>query len=90
MDVYLNHKRLRLKSSQLIGKGGEADIYDLGKGQALKLFKQPDHPAWQRYKTANSAGYTTKREPCGEKRARSCYTATLIPACNSSFRANPP
>ncbi|UZQ54388.1 hypothetical protein OOK60_18260 [Trichothermofontia sichuanensis B231] len=47
MDVYLNHKRLRLKPSQLIGKGGEADIYDLGKGQALKLFKPPDHPDYQ-------------------------------------------
>ncbi len=47
MDVYLNHKRIRLKASQLIGKGGEADIYDLGQGQALKLFKQPDHPDYQ-------------------------------------------
>jgi len=47
MDVYLNHKRIRLKASQLIGKGGEADIYDLGQGQALKLFKRPNHPDYQ-------------------------------------------
>ncbi len=26
------------------GQGGEADVYDLGDGRALKVFKTPDHP----------------------------------------------
>jgi hypothetical protein len=42
-DVYVNGKRLRVNAGQAIGKGGEADIYDVG-GVALKLFKPPNHP----------------------------------------------
>jgi H/ACA ribonucleoprotein complex subunit 3 len=30
-----------------IGKGGEADIYDLKNGKVLKLFKTADHPDYQ-------------------------------------------
>ncbi|MGE5660156.1 MAG: hypothetical protein ACM37W_26500 [Actinomycetota bacterium] len=47
MDVYINGKKIRLKPTHSIGKGGEADVYDIGKGKALKLFKQPDHPDYQ-------------------------------------------
>lgn len=43
-DIYINGKRIRLDPRQAIGKGGEADIYDIGHGQALKLFKPPHHP----------------------------------------------
>ena len=42
--IYLDGQRLRLDPSQAIGKGGEADIYDLGDGRALKLFKTASHP----------------------------------------------
>ncbi len=44
MDVYLHNKRVRLDPSASIGKGGEADVFDLGDGTVLKLFKAPDHP----------------------------------------------
>ena len=44
MDVYLNRKRLALDPSASIGKGGEADVFDLHDGRALKLWKAPDHP----------------------------------------------
>lgn len=44
MDVYLNGKRLRLTPSQSIGKGGEADVFDIGRGLAAKIFKSPSHP----------------------------------------------
>lgn len=44
MDVYVQNKRLRISPSASIGKGGEADIFDLGGGVALKLWKGPDHP----------------------------------------------
>ena len=44
MDVYIREKRVRSNPASSIGKGGEADIFDLGGGVALKLWKQPDHP----------------------------------------------
>ncbi|MBM7112865.1 hypothetical protein [Archangium primigenium] len=44
MDVYLEGKRLRLNPSKALGKGGEADVFDLGDGRVLKLFKPPEHP----------------------------------------------
>ncbi|CAN1211649.1 hypothetical protein TUMEXPCC7403_15705 [Tumidithrix helvetica PCC 7403] len=47
MEVYINQKRIRLNPRQTIGKGGEADVFDIGGGKALKLFKQADHPDYQ-------------------------------------------
>jgi hypothetical protein len=44
MDVYLHRKRVHLDPSASIGKGGEADVFDLGGGTVLKLWKTPDHP----------------------------------------------
>lgn len=44
MDVYVEGKRIRLDPAQSCGKGGEADIFDIGGGKALKLFKPPNHP----------------------------------------------
>ena len=44
MDIYLGGKRVRLDPSASIGKGGEADIFDLGDGRVLKVWKTPDHP----------------------------------------------
>jgi hypothetical protein len=44
VDVYLRKKRLRIDPSSSIGKGGEADVFDLGDGSVLKLWKTPDHP----------------------------------------------
>ncbi|MFT3771870.1 MAG: hypothetical protein QM820_41205 [Minicystis sp.] len=44
MDVYVNSRRVRVNPSASIGKGGEADIFNLGSGTVLKLFKTPDHP----------------------------------------------
>lgn len=43
-DIILDGNRIRVTPASAIGKGGEADIYDLGDGRALKLFKTPDHP----------------------------------------------
>src|SRR5687767_13731218 len=42
--VYVAGKKVRLDPAQSIGKGGEADVYDIGGGRALKLFKAADHP----------------------------------------------
>ena len=43
-DVYVCGKRVKLDPTASIGKGGEADVFDIGRGLALKLFKAPDHP----------------------------------------------
>lgn len=43
-DVYLRGKRIKLDPSQSLGKGGEADVFRLGRDRALKIFKAPDHP----------------------------------------------
>lgn len=47
MNVYVNHNPIRLNPRQAIGKGGEADVFDIGSGTALKLFKGPDHSDYQ-------------------------------------------
>jgi hypothetical protein len=47
MDVYLQGKRIKLDPARSLGKGGEADVFDLGRGRALKVFKSPDHVDYQ-------------------------------------------
>lgn len=42
--VWLEGRRLRPEQLPRIGVGGEAEVFDLGDGRALKLFKAPDHP----------------------------------------------
>ncbi len=44
MNVWVDGRRLRVDPALAIGKGGEADVFDLGDGRALKLFKPPGHP----------------------------------------------
>lgn len=46
-EVRLGDRRLKLDPSRLLGSGGEADVYDIGSGLALKLYKGPDHPDYQ-------------------------------------------
>jgi H/ACA ribonucleoprotein complex subunit 3 len=43
MELQINGKRCRTDALKQIGKGGEADIFDLGGGKVLKLFKPPGH-----------------------------------------------
>jgi hypothetical protein len=47
MDVYIGGKRVRLSPTMSIGKGGEADVFDIGGGKAVKVFKTPKHPDLQ-------------------------------------------
>jgi hypothetical protein len=43
-DAFVGGRRVRLDPARAIGKGGEADVYDIGGGVALKVYKAPDHP----------------------------------------------
>lgn len=42
--VWLDGQAVALDALAVLGQGGEADVYDLGDGRALKVFKTPDHP----------------------------------------------
>lgn len=44
MEAYLNGKRIQLNPSRSIGRGGEAEVFDIGNGLAAKIFKPPNHP----------------------------------------------
>ena len=44
MNVYLQSQRIALDPAAVIGQGGEAEVFDIGGGQALKIFKGPQHP----------------------------------------------
>ncbi len=46
-EVFVDGKRFKLDPARSLGKGGEADVYDLGDGRAVKVFKSPDHPDYQ-------------------------------------------
>lgn len=46
-DIYVNGAKIRLDPSKSVGKGGEADIYDIGKGLVVKVFKPPNHPDFE-------------------------------------------
>lgn len=43
-EIFIEGRRVSLDPARSIGKGGEADVYDLGDGRAAKVFKSPDHP----------------------------------------------
>ena len=47
MNIYLKGKRIYVDPAKSIGKGNEADIFDIGSGMVLKLFKPPEHPDYQ-------------------------------------------
>jgi hypothetical protein len=47
VNVYLESRRIalhQLDPAAAIGQGGEAEVFDIGGGQALKIFKGPQHP----------------------------------------------
>jgi H/ACA ribonucleoprotein complex subunit 3 len=47
MDIYVNQKKIKLSPRNSLGKGGEADVYKIGRNKAVKVFKSPSHPDYQ-------------------------------------------
>src|SRR5207237_1191738 len=45
--VIVAGRTVRLDPATAIGKGGEADVYAIGNGRALKVFKDPAHPDYR-------------------------------------------
>jgi H/ACA ribonucleoprotein complex subunit 3 len=46
-EVYVQGQRIKLEPRRAIGKGFEADVYDVGGDTALKVYKPPSHPDYQ-------------------------------------------
>ncbi len=44
MKIWLDDRRVELAPTALVGQGGEAEVYDLGDGRVVKLFKPAGHP----------------------------------------------
>ncbi len=55
MEVYIQQKKVRLSPKQLIGQGGEAEVYRLPPHTAVKLFKSPAHPDFRHQPQAQQA-----------------------------------
>ncbi|MEP7127092.1 MAG: hypothetical protein ABJE95_39530 [Byssovorax sp.] len=47
LDVYVGGKRIKVSPQASVGKGGEADVFDIGNGTVLKLWKTPEHPDYE-------------------------------------------
>lgn len=76
-QVYIEGRAVTVDPSRSIGKGGEADVFDLGGGQALKLFKPPDHPDLQ----ASPADQAAARDRLHEHQYKlRVFPSTLPPA----------
>ncbi len=44
MECFVAGKKIRVTPANSIGGGGEADVFAIGDGLALKIFKPPSHP----------------------------------------------
>ena len=45
MEIFVGNQKIILRPNQAIGKGGEADIFNVGGGnEVVKIFKSPTHP----------------------------------------------
>ena len=44
MNAYIDGKAVTIDPARALGKGGEADVFDIGNNTALKIYKTPDHP----------------------------------------------
>lgn len=61
-SVVLNGKRIPLSPSMFFNEGGEAVIYNLGNGKALKIYKQPDHPDFDGFPDQQHAAQARLKE----------------------------
>ena len=56
MEIYIQQKtapkKLTLKPRQLIGQGGEAEVYRISSTTAVKVFKSPSHPDYAHHSQA--------------------------------------
>lgn len=46
-DIFVGGKRIKVDPRASVGKGGEADVFDIGGGRVLKIWKTPEHPDYE-------------------------------------------
>jgi hypothetical protein len=73
--AYVDGVRRELAPSALLGEGGEAEVYDLGDGRAVKLWKPADHADYQGQPAAQAAAAARFDE-----RPRRLRTLPALPA----------
>jgi len=74
MKVDIGGRSVECKPSSIIGQGGEAVVYDIGKGMAFKLYKLPSHPDF----VSDPVGKQIAREKLDEHQMK---LPALIKAC---------
>src|SRR6185436_3472723 len=67
--VWIDGARVELAPAALLGQGGEAEVYDLGDGRALKWWKPPDHPDYDGLPDAQAAARARLAERPAKLRA---------------------
>ena len=67
--AWIDDRRVSLAPAALIGQGGEAEVYDLGDGRALKWWKPPDHPDYDGLPDAQAAARARLAERPAKLRA---------------------
>jgi hypothetical protein len=55
MRVWIDGKRYAIRPSDLIGAGGEAEVYAIDTDRVVKIFKGPDHPHFKGDRSAQQA-----------------------------------
>ncbi|AFY40224.1 hypothetical protein Lepto7376_4095 [[Leptolyngbya] sp. PCC 7376] len=55
MKYFIQKKQIKLSPQQIIGQGGEAEVYTLSSTEVVKLFKSPQHPSFTNDTNAQTA-----------------------------------
>lgn len=62
LRVLVRGKLVHITPDQAIGKGGEADVFNIGGGYAAKIFKPPTHPDFAGFPNEQTAAIERIRE----------------------------
>jgi hypothetical protein len=68
-NVWIDGARIALAPANLLGQGGEAEVYDLGDGRVVKRWKPPDHPDFAGDLAATTAALARLRDAPARLRA---------------------
>src|SRR4051812_40961421 len=67
--AWIDGTRVQLAATQLLGQGGEAEVYDLEDGRVLKWWKPADHPDFEGLPQARAAAIQRLAEQPAKLRA---------------------
>ncbi|MFT3694293.1 MAG: hypothetical protein QM831_14195 [Kofleriaceae bacterium] len=69
MNVFVHGSKITLAPANLVGQGGEAEVYDIGNGHVLKWWKPPTHVDFDGLPDAQAAAAQRIREAPAKLRA---------------------